>query len=68
MTPHRDNPRSAEQHAAMFKFLDAYANHTYPDDVGGLLGQLSLLREHLPCTRADERELRKAVNIAVTAR
>jgi hypothetical protein len=68
MTLHRDNPRSADQYAAMFKFLDAYANHTYPDDVGGLLGQLSFLREHPPCTRADERELRKAVSIALTAR
>jgi len=52
----------------MFKFLDAYANHTYPDDVGGLLGQLSLMREHRPPTRADERELRKAVSIAVAGR
>lgn len=68
MTLHHDNPRSASQYAAMFKFLDAYANHTYPDDVGGLLGQLSLMREHRPCTRADERELRKAVSIALTAR
>lgn len=68
MTLHHDNSRSANQHAAMFKFLDAYANHTYPDDVGGLLGQLSLMREHPPCTRADEREFRKAVNLAVAAR
>jgi hypothetical protein len=52
----------------MFNFLDDYANHTYPDDVGGLLGQLALLREHQPCDREDERALRKAVSIALTAR
>jgi hypothetical protein len=68
MTPNTPRASPAAEYAAMFNFLDDYANHTYPDDVGGLLGQLALLREHQPCDREDERALRKAVSIALTAR
>jgi len=59
---------SPEEHAAMFEFLDSYDNQTYSDDVGGLLGQLSMLREGTTYTREDERQWRKAVSLAVAAR
>jgi hypothetical protein len=67
MTEHRKQRASAAEHAAMFKFLDEYDNATFPDDVGGLLGQLFLLRERIPFDRKDENQWRKAVSLAVTA-
>jgi hypothetical protein len=67
MTVHRKQRTSAAEHAAMFKFLDKYDNGTYPDDIGGLLGQLCLLREGIPFDRRYETRWRKAVSLAVTA-
>lgn len=68
MTARNKQEMSPEEHAAMFKFLDAYDNHTYSGDVGGLLGQLSMLREGTSFARPDERQWHKAVSLAVTAR
>ena len=65
MTAHRKHTTSAEEHAAMFKFLDGYADKRYPNDVGGLLGQLSVMREGTPFDREYERQWRKAVSLAV---
>jgi len=67
MTVYRKHRISAEEYASMFKFLDAYDNHTYPNDVGGLLGQLSVLRHGMPVDPANERQWRKAVSLAVAA-
>ncbi|MEO8305610.1 MAG: hypothetical protein ABI724_15970 [Betaproteobacteria bacterium] len=67
MSSHRKKKRTPEDHAAMFRFLDAFDNHTYSNDVGGLLGQLSMLRERDALEPADERLWRKAVSLAVTA-
>jgi hypothetical protein len=67
MTIHRKQRTSAAEHAAMFKFLDKYDNGSYPNDVGGLLGQLFLLRERIPFERKYEAQWRKAVSLAVTA-
>jgi hypothetical protein len=67
MSPYRRKEQSPEEHAALFKFLDAYDNHTYPDDVGALLGQLSLLRERAALGHPDERTWHKAVSLAVSA-
>ena len=51
----------------MFAFLDACDNHRYSNDVGGLLGQLNLLRESTPVDPEHERQWRKAVSLAVAA-
>jgi hypothetical protein len=67
MSMHRKKVRSPEDRAAMFKFLDAFDNHTYSNDVGCLLGQLSWLRERVSLDHADERTWHKAVSLAVTA-
>jgi hypothetical protein len=67
MTERRKQRTSAAEYSAMFKFLDEYDNGTFPDDVGGLLGQLSLLREGTPFDRKDVSQWRKAVSLAVTA-
>ncbi len=67
MTAHRNKRTSAAEQAAMFKFLDKFDNGTYPDDVGGLLGQLSLLREGHAFDRKHETQWRKAVSLAVSA-
>lgn len=67
MTAHRKKEQSAEDRAAMFKFLDAFDNQTYSNDVGCMLGQLSQLRERGEFDRADERVWHKAVSLAVTA-
>ena len=67
MNAYRKKERTPEEHAAMFKFLDAFDNHTYSNDVGALLGQLSMLRERDALEPADERAWRKAVSLAVTA-
>ena len=67
MSSHRKKERTPEEHAAMFKFLDAFDNHTYSNDVGCMLGQLLQLRERGDFERADERVWRKAVSLAVTA-
>ena len=58
---------SSEEHAALFKFLDSYDNQTYPDDVGGLLGQLAMLREGTTFAPEDEPQWREAVSLAVAA-
>jgi hypothetical protein len=67
MSPQRKHEQSPEEHAAMFKFLDAYAGQTYSDDVGGLLGQLSQLRERATLDRPNDRMWHRAVSLAVTA-
>jgi hypothetical protein len=67
MTTRGKHEISTEEHAAMFRFLDAYDNQTYSNDVGGLLGQLSMLREGTTFAPGDERQWRKAVSLAVTA-
>ena len=67
MSSHRKKERTPEEHAAMFKFLDAFDNHTYSNDVGCLLGLLSMLRERVALEPADECMWRKAVSLAVTA-
>jgi hypothetical protein len=67
MTTHRKQQTSSEEYAAMFAFLDACANHSYPNDVGGLIGQLTVMRQGMPVDRAHERQWRKAVSLAVTA-
>jgi hypothetical protein len=67
MIVHRNQRTSAAEHAALFKFLDKYENGAYPDDVGGLLGQLFLLRERIPFDRKYETQWRKAVSLAVSA-
>jgi hypothetical protein len=51
----------------MFAFLDAYENQRYPNDVGGLIGQLAVLRQGAPADHAHERQWRKAVSLAVAA-
>ena len=66
MTAHRKPMTSAAEHAAMFKFLDRYANKRYDNDVGGLLGQLSVLREGAPLEHEYDRQWRKAVSLAVS--
>jgi hypothetical protein len=67
MTVYRKQRISAEEYASMFEFLDAYENHMYSNDVGGLLGQLSVLRQGTPVGPAHERQWRKAVSLAVAA-
>jgi len=65
MNVYRKQRISAEEYAAMFEFLDAYDNQTYSNDVGDLLGQLSVLRQGMPVDPAHERQWRKAVSLAV---
>jgi hypothetical protein len=67
MTLQRRKERTPEEYAAMFRFLDSYDNQTFSNDVGGLLGQLSMLREVPPIARRDDGIWRKAVSLAVTA-
>lgn len=67
MTAYRKKERTPEERAAMFRFLDAFDNHTYSNDVGCILGQLSQMRERGEIERADERLWHKAVSLAVTA-
>jgi hypothetical protein len=67
MSPHRKKERTPEEHAALWSFLDAYDNHVYPNDVGCLLGQLSMLRERVPLDHSDEALWHKAVSLAVAA-
>ena len=67
MTVHRKHRTTAEEYAAMFQFLDSCANQTFPNDVGGLLGQLSMLREGTPVHHPNERQWRRAVSLAVAA-
>ena len=67
MTAYRKKERSAEEHAAMFRFLDAFDNQTYPDDVGCMLGLLSMLRERVTLDHPNQREWHRAVSLAVTA-
>ena len=67
MSPQRRKEPTPEEHAAMFRFLDAFDNHTYSNDVGCLLGQLSQWRERVPPGHADQRIWHKAVSLAVTA-
>jgi len=65
MPAHRKPMTSAAEHAAMFKFLDKHANKRYDNDVGGLLGQLSVLRAGAPFGHEYDRQWRKAVSLAV---
>ena len=67
MTAHRKPKSTTDDYAAMFAFLDAYDNHCYPNDVGGLIGQLAVLRQGAPVDRAHQRQWRKAVSLAVAA-
>jgi hypothetical protein len=67
MATHRKNERTPAQRAALFKFLDAYDNGTYPDEAGCLLGQLAQLRELESLDRPDERTWHRAVSLALTA-
>jgi hypothetical protein len=67
MSTYRKKERTPAQRAALFKFLDAYDNGTYPEEAGCLLGQLSQLRELETLDRPDERAWHKAVSLAVTA-
>ncbi len=67
MSAHRKHRQSPEANAAMRKFLDACDNRTYPEDVGAILGQMSLLRERATFDHPDPRIWRKAVSLAVTA-
>ena len=67
MSLYRKKEHSPEQHAAMFKFLDAHDNKTYSNDVGCLLGALSQLRECVFFNHPNERMWHKAVSLAVTA-
>jgi hypothetical protein len=67
LTLYRTQRLTADEYAAMFGFLDAYDNGRYSNDVGGLLGQLSVLRESTPLDGEYEGEWRKAVSLAVAA-
>jgi hypothetical protein len=67
MSAYRKKERTPAQRAALLKFLDAYDNGAYPDEVGCLLGQLEQLRELESLDRPDERTWHKAVSLAVTA-
>jgi len=67
MTAYRKQRLSPEEYAAMFAFLDACDNHRYSNDVGGLLGQLTVMRDSTPLDHEHERQWRAAVSLAVTA-
>ncbi len=47
-------------------YVDAQAAAMHSNDVGGLLGQLALLRETRPSTPAMQRQWNEAVSIAVS--
>ena len=56
---------SKQAYAAMFYFLDQFYMRTKSDDVGGLLGTMSLLDDGLPADRAIVADWQEAVQFAM---
>jgi hypothetical protein len=67
VSPYRKRQTPAEAYTAMFRFLDAFDDKVCPNDVGGLLGQLAMLREEMPIDRRYQRQWHEAVSLAVAA-
>jgi len=61
----RHTATPGDVHAAIGAFLDAHYARTYSDDVGALLGQLTLLRQARPADAADRRRWNEAVSHAL---
>jgi hypothetical protein len=53
---------------AMYSFLDAHYQRSKADDVGALLGSLSLLKDGRPADPAVESDWASAVQAAVSGR
>lgn len=56
---------SAQAYMAMFAFLEAQYQSTGSDDLGALLGSLSLLQDGLPADSAHRAEWDAAVQVAI---
>jgi hypothetical protein len=57
---------SQQAFLAMYSFLDAHYQRSKADDVGALLGSMSLLRDGRPADPAIESDWNAAVQAAVT--
>ena len=57
---------SQQAFLAMYSFLDAHYQRSKADDVGALLGSMSLLRDGRPVDPAVESDWNAAVQAAVT--
>jgi len=55
-----------QAYLAMYSFLDAHYQRTNADDVGALLGSMSLLPDGVPVDPAIAEDWRAAVQAAVT--
>ena len=54
-----------QAYAAMFYFLEQFYTRTKSDDIGGLLGAMSLLDDGLPADRALVADWQEAVQFAM---
>ena len=64
MKRHAISPEQTQ--AAIAAFLDVHYAETHSNDVGPLLGLLSLLRNDAPANKTAQRQWNEAVSLALT--